>query len=613
MSDEPLRPTLEVDIACVGFGPAMAGFLTTLSKAWGPAAPTPPESRIMPGLPPQVVCYERADDPGFGVSGVVTRGRALTASLGPDGPPPAEVPSWAPVRDEKLVYLLDPHRASRRPFSFRCADALLKPLVGSRRAWEFPWIPPFLHKKPGWVFSLGQFCSWASSQVMASGVAQIWPSSPAGAAVVENNAVCGIRLLDQGLDRHGRPEAGWTPGMEIRAALTVVGDGPVGALGRQLDKAFGKGPPPSGREWALGMKFVVELPAHCPWPEGTVIHTFGYPEPEIFGFAYVFPGRLAALGIFIPSWWQNPTRHAYRYLQHFIMHPYFWPHLRGGTLRSWGAKSIEESGLEAEPALAGDGYARIGEGSGSTNILTNSGVDEAWATGTMLAEAVLELWKEGAPFTGQNLERTYVARRRASWVQAEARQARRARRGFARGVLPGLLGMGLAGLTGGRLAWPGKKAPSAPGLPSLESYLHGRLTEAETKALRADCQARGLPLHDAVMDRLGWPAIPHDGQLLISQQDALLLGGKVQAPPGAADHVIFQGGSVCLTCREQVCVEACSGNAIAVNPAGGTPLFEREKCVHCGACLWNCSHFETLPEGGVAFHAGPGGLHSADN
>jgi electron-transferring-flavoprotein dehydrogenase len=55
--------------------------------------------------------------------------------------------------------------------------------------------------------------------------------------------------------------------------------------------------------------------------------------------------------------------------------------LKGGRLRSWGAKSLQESGKRGEPFLAGDGYARIGEGSGSTNVLTGSGVDEAWTTG----------------------------------------------------------------------------------------------------------------------------------------------------------------------------------------------------------------------------------------
>ena len=34
------------------------------------------------------------------------------------------------------------------------------------------------------------------------------------------------------------------------------------------------------------------------------------------------------------------------------------------------------------------------------------------------------------------------------------------------------------------------------------------------------------------MDRVGWPEIPLDGTLLVSHQDALLMGGKVQANPG---------------------------------------------------------------------------------
>ena len=33
MSDQPIdRQTMDVDIVCVGFGPATAGFLTTLSR-----------------------------------------------------------------------------------------------------------------------------------------------------------------------------------------------------------------------------------------------------------------------------------------------------------------------------------------------------------------------------------------------------------------------------------------------------------------------------------------------------------------------------------------------------------------------------------------------------
>src|SRR5574341_2418615 len=99
------RQRMEVDIVCVGFGPAMGGFLTTLSRSLVKEDGTPTvESRTMPGLPPQVICYERADDIGFGVSGVVTRARGIRATL-PDMDV-SQIPMAAPVRSEKLVYLL---------------------------------------------------------------------------------------------------------------------------------------------------------------------------------------------------------------------------------------------------------------------------------------------------------------------------------------------------------------------------------------------------------------------------------------------------------------------------------------------------------------------------
>jgi electron-transferring-flavoprotein dehydrogenase len=359
---------------------------------------------------------------------------------------------------------------------------------------------------------------------------------------------------------------------------------------------------------------VVDLPEETTLQPGTVLHTLGYPEPELFGFLYVYPGRVASLGLFVPSWFDSPVRTSYRYLQHWILHPYLWRHLKGGRLRSWGAKSLQESGKQGEPYLAGDGFLRIGEGSGSTNVLTGSGVDEAWMTGVLAAEGVLELLRAGQPFTRANLERAYVARRRVAWLEAEARVAERARDGFQRGVVPGLIGMALAGLTGGRLAMPGRSMPPHRRIPSLEAYYAGRLTAAEIAAVRAECDAKSLPLYDALMERSGWPPVPYDGQLLVTHQDALLLGGKVQAPPGYADHVAFLYPKICETCGTKVCIELCSAQAITPGERG-VPAFDREKCVHCGACLWNCAqpHPEAPERGVIGFRAGAGGLHSAEN
>jgi electron-transferring-flavoprotein dehydrogenase len=612
------RPAMEVDIACAGFGPAMGGFLTTLTKAWteNPADPAF-ESKAAPGMPLQVVCYERADDISSGVSGVVTLGRSIRASF--PGLNPAEIPMAAEVKQEKVFYLLDPIGASRRSVLLRLGDLLLRAagkLVGVRdHAFELPWTPAFLNKHGGLVLGIGQFNQWAGSQLMATGLVQIWPGSPVAGPLFSSESgdsgkkVEGLRLADQGVEKSGAPAEGFLAGMDVRAQLTVVGDGPVGSVGQALDEQLGLPEGHAHREWALGMKFVIELPEDSSLEPGTVWHSFGFPEPEIFGFLYVHPERLVSVGVFVPSWMHDPSRTAYRYLQHYIQHPALWKYLKDGTLRSWGAKSLEESGRHGEPFLSGDGFARIGEGSGSTNMLTGSGVDEAWATGTQLGEAVVELLRAGKPFSQKNLTATYETRRRASWVERGACEAENARNGFHDGVVSGMIGMALAGLTHGRFALGAQPPPAHRQIRSFDPHSAEGFTVKEAAALAV---ADGRPLHDALLSARGWPEIHFDGRLLVTQQDALLMGGKVQAMAGFADHVVFRNAGLCIACEEKTCIAMCSGQAITLG-ADSLPAFEREKCVHCGACLWNCGHSPDGERSNIEFHAGAGGLHSAEN
>ncbi len=571
---------VDVDIVCVGFGPAAGGFLTTLAHALSEFA-----------IPPRVICYERADGVGYGVSGLVTKARGIRHSF--PNLDVAQIPMATRVDKEKVVYLFDPLGASRRPRSLRIADKLIRPFADpALHSIELPWTPSFLHKQGGLVMSIGQFNQWVSEQLMMTGAVQIWPGMPVAEPLIDNDRVYGVRLADQNGE----------PGMEVHASLTVVADGPVGAVGRRLDEHFGVPPGFERKEWAVGSKMLFDLPAGVDLKPGTVFHTMGYPEPEIFGFFYVHPDRMASAGIFVPSWFSNPLRTSYRYLQHFIQHPYLWRFLKGGKLRSWGAKSLMESGLRGEPGLVGNGYARIGEGSGSTNVLTGSGVDEGWTTGIQLAEGVIELLRNEAPFTKQNLNRAYVERRRSSWVEKEGRIAENARNGFQRGFITGMFGMGIAGLTRGLITVHPKLRPRA----TVEQYFTDRIPLSELEEIWSATRNDALPLHDVLMERSGWPPIQYDGQLLVTHQDALLMGGKVQAAPGFADHIRFIEPAMCETCMVQSCVDICSGEAIAPDKNGGdAPVFDREKCVHCGACIWNCDN--------ISFGAGGGGLHSAEN
>jgi electron-transferring-flavoprotein dehydrogenase len=563
-------------------------------------------------MPLQVLCYERADSLDAGVSGVVTAAKGIRSSF--PALNPAQIPMAVAVRSERVLYLLDPIGASRRSVLLRLGDGLLRSagrLIGLKdHAFELPWTPRFLHKNGGLVLSIGQFNQWVGAQLMSSGLVQIWPGMPVSEPLLgedpnqKDKKVLGLRLADQGVERDGAPAAGFMPGMDVHAQLTVVGDGPVGQISRALNQEK-NGP----KDWALGMKYVIELPEDTTLEPGEVWHTFGFPEPEIFGFLYVHPDRLISVGVFIPSWMGDPSRTAYRYLQHYIQHPALWRHLKDGTLRSWGAKSLEESGRRAEPVLTGDGYALIGENSGSTNMLTGSGVDEAWTTGVQLGEAVLELLREARPFTHENLAATYEKRRRASWVERGAREAEHARDGFHSGFVRGLFGMALAGLMGGRLSLVARIPPAHDQINPLSASAAERLKLKQAVSLAVE---DGRPLHDVLMSARGWPEISYDGRLLVTHQDALLMGGKVQAMPGFADHVFFRDNAVCKTCEERTCIAMCSGQAITLGQ-DNDPVFEREKCIHCGACLWNCAHSLSDEAANIEFRAGAGGLHSAEN
>ena len=117
-------------------------------------------------------------------------------------------------------------------------------------------------------------------------------------------------------------------------------------------------------------------------------------------------------------------------------------------------------------------------------MLTGSGVDEAWATGTQLAEAVLELLKAKKPFTRQNLDETYVKRRRASWVETEGRVAEKSRDGFQKSVATGMIGMALAGLTNGKLSLGSAPVQPWKRIPSVEDYFRKNFPRRNREAPR---------------------------------------------------------------------------------------------------------------------------------
>lgn len=173
---------------------------------------------------------------------------------------------------------------------------------------------------------------------------------------------------------------------------------------------------------------------------------------------------------------------------------------------------------------------------------------------------------------------------------------------------------GLADLTMARFSLGSEPLPPCKRITNLEDYCARQMSREELAKLRDECKAKNISLHDVLLDKVGWPAISSEGLLLVSHQDALLMGGKVQAPSGYADHVVFRYLELCHKRGGKICIEMCSGRAITLGESG-VPNFDHEKCIHCGACFWNCAQpFPCDSEhSNGAFRAGHGGRYSTWN
>ena len=527
----------------------------------------------MPGMPLQVTCFERADDIGHG-----RVGRRDPGARDPRSRFRTSIPRRSRWRRRSCTNTWPTCSIRSAPAADRppCESAIGssafcgRPAAVRHDAVELPFIPDvpaqgrWLRVVARPVHAVGRrsgdgqrrrpgLAGYARSPRRSRG--QPRDRRPAGRSGRRSAGRAGRRVhAGHGRARgaHGRRRrSGWRGRAPARRALRHAGGPPRARLGRRHEDGRGS----ARRQWSRA--------GHG------VPHASGIPEPEIFGFLYVNDARTASLGIFVPSWFDSPVRTAYRYLQHWMLHPYLWRYLEGGRMRSWGAKSLQESGKRGEPFLAGDGYARIGEGFGqhqrADRVRRGRSLDDGHAARLKPCSTCSRRASRLRVRTSTRPTSRGVAR---SWVEHEGRVAERARDGFHKGVLTGLLGMGLAGLTGGRLFMPVE--PRRP--HERVRGLHGLLRRADSRRDELERIQRTCAQHGpAASRRACWtaragPPIPFDGALLVSHQDALLMGGKVQAAPGYADHVLFHDPALCATCRHRLCIEICSGQALMPGP-----------------------------------------------
>lgn len=348
----------------------------------------------------------------------------------------AHILSGAVIEPRALNELIPDWKEKGAPLNTPATDDNFLFLT-EKKAFKLP-TPPQMHGAGNYIVSLGNVCRWLAQQAEELGV-EIYPGF-AGAEVLydENGAVRGVATGDMGLTRDGEQGPMYQPGMELLAKQTLFAEGCRGSLAKQLTDKYGLRDGVDPQTYGIGIKelWEVEPSKHQP---GKVVHSIGWPmKTDTYGgsFLYHLENNQVAVGFVIGLDYRNPHLSPFDEFQRFKTHPEIRKTFEGGRRIAYGARALNEGGIQSIPKLTFPGGMTIGCSAGFLNVPKIKGTHTAMKSGMVAAEAVFEALKADTA-TGAELT-AYSDMMKKSWVWEELHTVRNIRPSFHKGLLFGL-------------------------------------------------------------------------------------------------------------------------------------------------------------------------------